>query len=389
MPKPPAPVDANHRIDPAHNGDIHAVKDPTTRNGKPITEKPLQNDHGRTIPPGRDNIAKIDRADIHKDIHKIQDKWNTKDHDYHWKNWDGMNVCHHYDEFGFHWWGFYVGNAYFWTRYFNDGYWWFDPYWHRWVFLRDGRWWWQNPDGGIYLYDGSDYYQYDSGDDGVVVTPDPTQPVDVPPGGDEPAAAATYSLDGTRSVQITGENRDAYLYDLTVADPQSAAAQGRFIGTQVAGVKFDYVTADGAAAQSVSQIELSYDGGGAASVVDLNGERRVDVSGDTQSASLVNLADSTVNPVSLADGVTATTLTYGTDDAGAQSLQSIVLTVTDGAGNPSTLTFDRDGASLNASAQRGRFVMPTAAAEQSKLQTLQQKLEGSDTFRALKAGFNW
>jgi hypothetical protein len=196
-------------------------------------------------------------------------------------------------------------------------------------------------------------------------------------------------------VQITGDNRDAYLYDLTVADPTSAAAQGRFIGTQVAGVKFDYVTStadDGTTTQTISQIELSYDDPSALSVADFNGERRVDVAGDAKNADLVNLADSTVDPVSLAAGVTATTLNYGTDDAGAQSLQSIALTVTDDSGNQTTLTFNRDGASLDAaSAQKTRVfkAMPSAAAEQSQLQTLQQKMEGSETFRALKAGFSW
>ncbi|MFI5350679.1 MAG: hypothetical protein ACHQ2Z_14125, partial [Elusimicrobiota bacterium] len=143
-------VDPSHRIDPKQGGDNHAVKPPTSRDGQPVHEKPLQNEHGRAIPPGRDHIGQIDHKDVRDNIHRVQDHWNEHDHDYHWHNWNGMNACHHYDEFGYHWWGFYVGDAYFWTRYYNDGYWWFDPYWHRWVFLRDGRWWWQNPNGGIY-----------------------------------------------------------------------------------------------------------------------------------------------------------------------------------------------------------------------------------------------
>jgi len=76
-----------------------------------------------------------------------------------------------------------------------------------------------------------------------------------------------------------GADRDAYLYDLTVADPTSAAAQGRFIGTQVSGVNITYVTANGISTKSILQIELSYDDSTSVSIVDLNGERRVDVAG--------------------------------------------------------------------------------------------------------------
>ena len=403
MPARPSPIDPAHRIDPSHNGDGHAVQPPSNRNGQPLPNKPLQNDHGRTIPPGHDHIGQIDRPDVRGNIHGVQDHWNNNDHDYHWHNWNGMNVCHHYDEFGYHWWGFYVGNDYFWTRYYNDGYWWFDPYWHRWVFLRDGRWWWQNPNGGMYYYDGDNYYQYDSGDSGVVMTPDPTPPVDVPPGDPTPAPAnqtQVYSLDGTRSIQITGDNRDAYLYDLPVADPQSDAAQGRYIGTQVAGVNIVYNTQtadDGTTTQTVQQIELSYDDSSSVSVVDLNGERRVDVSGDAQTAVLNNLSDNTVDPVTLAAGASGTTLTYQqiTDGSGnsVQSLLSITLTVTDDAGNQTTLTFDRDGAALDTSSSptdpqsAARAVQPTPAP--AAVQTLQQKMEGSETFRALKSGFGW
>ncbi len=359
-----------------------------------MPQKPLQNDHGRNIPPGRGNIGQIDRPDVRQNIHGVQDHWNGNDHGYDWHNWNGMNVCHHYDQFGFHWWGFYVGDAFFWTRYFNDGYWWYDPYWHRWVYLNNGQWWWQNPDtNAIYLYTDNGYYQYDNTDSGVVMTPDPTAPVDAPPDPTPAPANQTtvYSQDGTRSIQVTGDNRDAYLYDLTVADPSSDAAQARFIGTQVAGVKFDYVTADGVATQAIQQIELSYDDPNALSTVDVNGQRRVDVSGDAQTASLINLADNTVDPVTLASGASAVSLTYQTttDDSGGStlSLQSIALTATDDQGNQTTLTFDQDGNSLDSSSQSAPQTAPTPAPE--AVQSLQQKFSGSETFRALKSGFGW
>ena len=401
MPTPPKPVDPAHRIDPSHNGDGHAVQPPHDRNGQPLPNKPLQNEHGRTIPPGHDHIGQIDRPDVRHNIHDVQDKWDHNNHGYDWHDWNGMHVAHHYDEFGFHWWGFYVGSAYFWTRYYDDNYWWYDPYWHRWCSLHDGQWWWQNPNGVVYYYDGNGYYQYDNSGSGVVVTPDPEPPVDVPPGNPTPAPAnqiSVYSLDGTRSIQVTGDNRDAYLYDLTVADPSSQAAQGRYIGTEVAGVNIDYVTTtadDGTTTQAIQQIELSYDDSTAVSVVDLNGERRVDLSGDAQNAVLNNLSDTTVDPVFLAAGASGTTLTYqqSTDDSGntVQSLLSIALTVTDADGNQTTQTFDRDGAALDSSSFQSstRVVKPMPTQAPAAIQTLQQKMDGSETFRALKSGFGW
>jgi len=219
MPTPPKPADPQHRIDPAHNGDGRAVTPPAQRGGKPVTEKPLTDGHGRAVPPGHDQVGRIGQDDFRNNIRGIQGNWDRNDHDYHWSNWGGWDVCHHYDEFGFHWWGFYVNGAYFWTLYFNDGYWWFDPYWHRWVYLNDGQWWWQGPDG-VYLYTGGWYYNYGPGDGGVILTPDPTPPVDVPPGDATPPGnqVTVYSDDGTRSVQIVGDALDAYLYDLTNPD---------------------------------------------------------------------------------------------------------------------------------------------------------------------------
>ncbi len=394
-------MDPGHRIDPARNGDGHAVRPPQRDgNGQHLPQRPLQDGRGRDIAPGRDHIGRIDRPDVRRDIHGVQDRWDRNDHGYDWHDWDGMRVAHHYDEFGFHWWGFYVGSAYFWTRYYDDNYWWYDPYWHRWCSLHDGQWWWQSPDNGIYVYTDGGYYRYGDTGSGVVMTPDPTPPVDVPPGEPAPAPAnqtTVYSLDGTRSIQVAGDNRDAYLYDLTATDPNSAAAQARFVGTQVAGVKFDYVTADGIPTQSIQQIELSYDDPGALSVVDLNGERRVDVSGDAKEASLINLADDTAGPVSLAFGVTATSLAYQetTDASGnsALSLQSILLTVTDDSGNQSTQTFDRDGNSLDNStpfqSQSRPLASKAPASAPSAAQALDRKFQGSETFKALKAGFNW
>jgi hypothetical protein len=311
MPKP-QPIDPGHRIDPSHNGDGRAVHPPTSRDGHPMTQKPLQDAHGRNVAPDRERVGRIEQGDFHKDLHGVQDHWDVHNHGYDWHSWNGLNVCHHYDEFGFHWWGFYIGDIYFWTRFYNDGYWWYDPYWHRWVWLRDGQWWWQDADGVVYLYNGGTYYRYGQGDGGVIMTPDPTPPVDVPPGDPTPVnQTSVYSLDGTRSVQITGDAKDAFLYDLTVTDPNSPAAQGKWLASGIA------------------------------------------------SAAFVNGSDG--------------------------SISQIVLTATDEDG-AATLTFDRDGNSLD-SAQSTAAFAPTPAAESAK--TLQGKLLGSPAFQSLKSGLNW
>ena len=187
-------------------------------------------------------MGRIDQKDFRDNIHHDQDHWNNNDHGYHWRDWgNGWRVNHHYDEFGFHWWGFYVADMYFWTRYYNDNYWWYDPYWHRWVYMHEGQWWWTGPNGWNYVYNNGSYYHYDTGNGGVIMTPDPTPPVDVPPG--DPTTTpvnqtSVYSLDGTRSVQITGDGKDAYLYDLTVADPASPAAQGKYLASGVKSAAF-------------------------------------------------------------------------------------------------------------------------------------------------------
>ena len=403
MPLPPKPVPPGQVIDPRRNGDDHAIKPPQRdQQGRPVSQIPLRDHDGRHIPPSQTNITIINNTTIVNNITNNQRDWDRNDHDYHWHDWDGRRICHHYDEFGYHNWGFYVGSVYFWTRYHDDRYWWYDPYWRRWTYLHEGQWWWQDDSDVIYVYNGGSYYRYDGDDTAVVITPDPTPPVVIPPGpAPTPAPidqTTVYSLDGTRSIQITGDNRDAYLYDLTVADPRSTAGQGRYIGTQVAGVKIDYVTqtaGDGTETKTIQQIELTYDDSSSFSVVDFNGKRRVDVSGDAMNATLTNLVDNTIDPVDLGPGVSSVNMYYEPATRGTgQVLQSIVLNVTDDSGNPATLTCDRNGAWLNppapdpsAAPSATRAAPPTTDAQ--AVQSLQQKMRGSETFRALKDGFGW
>jgi len=238
MPTPPK-QDQRQRIDPARGGDNRAVQPPTQRGGRPVTQKPWQDGNGRAIPPGNNHVTIINNTTIVNNITNVQNHWHGGSNGYDWYDWNGRHVCHHYDTWGYHWWGFYIGDVYFWTRYWNDSYWWYDPYWHRWVYQRGGQWWWQGPDG-VYIWTGGWYYRYGPGSGSVIVVPDPTPPVEVPPGDSTPPADQTsvYSADGTRSVQILGDAKDAYLYDLTVADTSDPRAAGRWLARGVQDVKF-------------------------------------------------------------------------------------------------------------------------------------------------------
>jgi len=214
---------------------------PTTGpDNKPITQRPWEDRNHRVIPPSREHIDIMHNPRLEENIRHEQARWNGLDHGYYWHNWDGRQMCHHYDDRGFHWWGFYVRDTYFWTRYWNDRYWWHDPYWNRWCYMRDSFWWWQDPVGIVYIYRDGRYYRYDNAAGGVVIAPDPTPPVEPPPADPTPAPTPDpqektfYSADGTRTVQVFGENKDAFLYD--TADPP--AFEPKWLDSGVTDVRF-------------------------------------------------------------------------------------------------------------------------------------------------------
>ncbi|MDE2314294.1 MAG: hypothetical protein KGL04_08980 [Elusimicrobia bacterium] len=190
--------------------------------------------------------------------------WNDRDDGYHWHDFDGRRVCHHYDpDDGIHWWGWYFGSYYFWSPYYAGYWWWYDPYWHRWLFLYNGGWWWQGPDQ-IYVYDGGNYYAYEDSIGGEVMVPDATPPVERPPqdpDGQEHGRKTYYSADGTRMIVVSGQNEDAYLYD-TATPP---AFDPVYLGSGVTEVRFEN-NADG----SISEI-LTITGDGGFQVYDRDG----------------------------------------------------------------------------------------------------------------------
>ena len=135
-----------------------------------------------------------------------------------WHENDGVRYYHYVDHAGLHWFGFYIGATYFYTRWYMDHFWWQDPYWHRWCYWREGHWWYV--DGDVtYIFENDNYYRYEDTTGGVVITPAPPDDAPTPDDGEAgpPPVEQTdqffYSEDGYRTVQI--HLGQAFLYDRT------------------------------------------------------------------------------------------------------------------------------------------------------------------------------
>jgi len=358
MPIPPRPIDNGGLLDPRRHGDGRAHTNPNRRwDGNPVTHRPHTNPYGRHIPPSRDHITIINNTTIINNIGHVHRGWNNhNDHNYRWYDWNGYRACHRYDTYGYHWWGFYIGNDYFWTRYSNGRHWWYDPYYQRWVYLHDGRWWWQNPAQPtvVYVIIDNSYYRYSDNAGTIITKPDTTPPVVAPPAEPTPApvddAETMTSLDGTRSIQILGTGKDAYLYDLTNTDPNQGG--GEWLASGVKSAKFAYDDkheADGTTTQVIRQIELDFDDATMAAVADPEGERKIVITGAERSASLYNLKDDTVPAAWLAEGVSEIKMVNGeTTDAAGQTTRALKLLIV--TANDSLLLFNRDGAPYDAAA---------------------------------------
>ncbi len=117
---------------------------------------------------------------------------------YYWHNWNGTNYCHYYDSWGYHWYGWYWGNTCFWSRWYGNNWWWYDPGYARWCYWYDGYWWWQDPYLNVtYVYNNGEYTS--SVTNGSSVSTSPSAEIDF------------KSKDGTRMVKVVGN--DAFLYD--------------------------------------------------------------------------------------------------------------------------------------------------------------------------------
>lgn len=159
-------------------------------------------------PVVRQQMTRINSADWLTRIHEFHASEKEANH-FYWHQDDGFSYCHYIDPTGYHWWGWYVGDQFFWTRHFHSRWWWYDSEYDRWCFWNNGFWWWQDPFhvGDLYCYNNDNYIPANSANDQVVVT--------APTGLDQQVAK---SPDGTRIVKVMGSSEDAFLYD-TAAPP--------------------------------------------------------------------------------------------------------------------------------------------------------------------------
>jgi hypothetical protein len=123
---------------------------------------------------------------------------------YYWHTDGGFSYSHYIDNSGYHWYGWYAGDQFFWTRNYDGRWWWYDEAYNRWNFYNDDYWWWQDPYhvGELYVYNNDSYIPANSADDPVVVS------------GTETSDDAVYtSPDGKRVVKIVPGDGDAFLYE--------------------------------------------------------------------------------------------------------------------------------------------------------------------------------
>jgi hypothetical protein len=174
---------------------------------------------------------------------------------YYWHTYSGWNYCHYYDPYGFHWYGWYVGNNCFWSRYWSGNWWWWDPVYYHWCYWNDGWWWWQDPANVnvVYVYDNGNYVNAASvGETASANAPsgspsgEGTAPTNANVQADSSSTDSTTkplppvsvdkvlnSKDGSRQVKIIGG--DAFLYDTVAADNDNKPV---FLSDNVQDVKF-------------------------------------------------------------------------------------------------------------------------------------------------------
>jgi hypothetical protein len=141
-------------------------------------------------------MAQIDRENVDE----------TQRNHVYWHGAEGSSYsyAHYMDNWGYHWYGWYAGDQFFWTRNYNGRWWWYDSGYNRWCFYNDNYWWWQDPYhvGELYAYNDDSYIPANSADDQVVVT-----------GQEQTTDMAYNSPDGMRTVKIAQGDGDAFLYD--------------------------------------------------------------------------------------------------------------------------------------------------------------------------------
>ncbi|HEY5039905.1 MAG TPA: hypothetical protein VIJ93_12605, partial [bacterium] len=74
-------------------------------------------------------------------LNNLERDENRSNH-FYWHQEPGFSYSHYNDEWGYSWYGWYVGDNYFWTRHYQNRWWWYDQDFNRWCFWNNGGWWW-------------------------------------------------------------------------------------------------------------------------------------------------------------------------------------------------------------------------------------------------------
>jgi hypothetical protein len=163
------------------------------------------------------------------------ERTETARNHYYWHNENGMRYSHYYDGRN-HWYGFYHGPTFYWTRFYGNLWWWRDPVYSRWVFWGNGFWWWDGPGGVPYVYIDNGYYPYEGAGVTVEHAENQVPPASIPA---PDKGSTTASPDGRRMVQVFGSDAQAFVYDKTVSPPTFM----KYLGQGVSKVRFSGGTA--------------------------------------------------------------------------------------------------------------------------------------------------
>jgi len=172
----------------------------------------------------RGPMSLVDQDDWRQSINHLN-LTETKPNHYYWHKAKGFDYCHYLDVSGNHWYGWYSGNNYFWTRCYGDLWWWYDSDFNRWCFWNEGWWWWQDPYhvGDLYFYAGDQYIPCNSANDQVEVTT-----------ADTPHPSIFVNDESTRRITVMGKDQDTFLYDTAVP----ASFKPVYLASKVQNVEF-------------------------------------------------------------------------------------------------------------------------------------------------------
>ncbi len=170
---------------------------------------------------------------------KAFNNFETQKNHYYWHTWGGSPYVHYWDGWGGNWYGWYCGNSFFWTQYYWDNWWWYEPSWGRWCYWWDNGWCWQNPattvvyvyrDGNYSSADGSNNYNYQNNNQAN--QSDQSEGSNSVGEQESDGTVAFHSPDGALMVKVLSGG-DAFLYEQDKKDSKPI-----YLDSHVTDVKF-------------------------------------------------------------------------------------------------------------------------------------------------------